>query len=465
MQRARGNELNDSELWMAVLTRVRALVSPKEYDTWFTKLGFKRDGDRAVVVVPNRFFADWIDDNYRHLLDHAVAKTLGDGASLAFEVLDTPPLTAPARSGKLSPSRLPDSLSPRYSFDSFVVGPCNELAHAACRAVAERPGEQYNPLFLYGGAGLGKTHLISSVGNWVVQHFPTMRVVFGSSEAFTNELIKAVRFDGITAFQEKYREVDCLLLDDIQFLAGRERTQEEFFHTFNALYDTGKQIVVTSDQFPRDIKGLERRLRSRFEWGLIADLQPPDEETKVAILTAKAGGRGITLSRKVAFFLARQPNSSVREIEGYLNRIIAVSQLQEVEVTLDMAQRVLGPLLANRRLSVKQVIKATADHFGIKTGDLLSSKKSREVSHPRQLAMFLARRHTNASFPEIGLAFGGKDHSTAVHAVKRVEALLRNSSEVRGQVQAVEKLLFDAREVGDAWLSDGGINDFGRATR
>ena len=449
------------EVWLGASQQLRSLVSSQEYDTWFSPLDLRLEDDaRAVVLVPNRFYAEWIGDRYRSLLEHALSQAAGQSLRLEFEVSLAQEVAPAARPRPLAPVARPllaATLNPRYTFDTFVVGNCNELARAACLAVAEQPGRQYNPLFIFGGAGLGKTHLLGAVGNQFLLHKPGGLVHYGSAEGFTNELIQAIRFDGIARFQEKYRQVDCLLLDDIQFLAGRDRTQEEFFHTFNALHQSGKQIVVTSDKMPKDIPGLEKRLRTRFEWGLMVDLQPPDEETKIAILQKKALERGLELSRKVAGFLAKQPEGNIRVLEGYLTRIIAISTFQGVEITLDLVKRVVGPLISERQVSIDEVLSTVASQFGLKVSDIKGSRKTREVSQPRQVAMYLARRLTRCSFPEIGRFFGGKDHSTVVKGVKKIEGLLKDHPDLAEKVRSTERLLVEGGVAGAARLKDGGI--------
>ncbi len=435
-------------LWAEIIQRLRAGMNAHEFETWFRPLGFRLDEDQAVLLVPNHFYSEWIRERYQESLARAITKAVGPGVGLAFELSDGPVETAPPDAQTMEPMDMEAAepepvspLAPRYTFDNFVVGPCNELAHAACQAVSDHPGRQYNPLFIFGAAGLGKTHLLTAVGNHILKRFSGYKVVYCSTEAFTNELLQAVRFDGISTFRDKYRQVDSLLLDDIQFLAGRERTQEEFFHTFNALYETGKQIILTSDKMPRDIPGLEKRLRTRFEWGLLTDLQVPDEETKVAILQAKAAEHGVDLSRQVCFFLAHQPESNVRVLEGYLTRIIAVSNFQGVEVTLDLVRRVVGPMLAERQVSLDDVMGTVARHYGIKVADIKSSRKTRDVTHPRQVAMYLARKLTRASFPEIGRAFGNKDHSTVVKGVKKLDRVLQEDPEEAERVRSLERIL------------------------
>ncbi|BEQ12935.1 chromosomal replication initiator protein DnaA [Desulfoferula mesophila] len=395
---------------------------------------------RAVFTVPNRFFAEWIAERYSALLGEALNLETGRSLDAAFEVS---PYQAQAKSAVIQPSspKAPPAginLNSTYTFDSFVVGPCNELAHAACMAVADAPGGQYNPLMIFGGSGLGKTHLVSAVANHLVSREPAYQVHYTSSEAYSNELIQAVRFDGIQSFRDKYRRVDGLIIEDIQFLSGRERTQEEFFHTFDALFQAGRQIVLTSDKLPRDIPGLASRLRTRFEWGLLADLQTPDTETKLAILQRKASDKGVVINRQVASYLANQPESSIRVLEGYLNRLVAVSRLRGAEVSLELARQVLGPLASENLVGVEDVLRVVATHFGVRPADIKSSRKSRDISRPRQVTMYLARRLTNASFPEIGQALGGKDHSTVVKGVQRVEKLMAQDPELADTLRVVE---------------------------
>jgi chromosomal replication initiator protein len=458
--------LENKDIWLEVSQRMRAAVGQKDYDAWLKPLGLRVEADRAVLLAPNRFFAAWIQERYWTAIAQAVAQAVGKPLELAMEVGQEPaegaegerPALRVVEAPRLAVAPLETSnLNRQYNFESFVVGKSNELAAAACRAVAEQPGRQYNPLFIFGGPGLGKTHLLTAVGNHILKRQPGAVIHYGSAESFSNELIQAIRFDGLARFQEKYRRVDCLLLDDIHFLAGRERTQEEFFHTFNALYQSNKQIVVTSDKMPREIPGLEKRLRTRFEWGLMVDLQLPDEETKVAILQRKAAERGLELSHKVAHFLARQPEANVRVLEGYLTRVIAISSFQGVEVTLDLVQRVVGPLVSERQVSIEDVLSTVAAQFGIKVADLKGSRKTRDVSLPRQVAMFLARRLTRASFPEIGRSFGGKDHSTVVKGVKRIEEQLRENPELAEQVRVAERSLTERRFNGGLQMNEGGI--------
>ena len=322
-------------------------------------------------------------------------------------------------------------LAPRYSFDAFIVGPSNQFAHAACRAVAEAPSRSYNPLFIYGGVGLGKTHLMHAIGHYVVTHLSGLKLTYISSERFMNEMINAVRYDRILDFRERYRSVDVLLVDDIQFIAGKEGTQNEFFHTFNALYDAQKQIVISSDCPPHEIPSLEERLRSRFEWGLIADIQAPDLETKVAILRKKAEAEGIPLPDNVAIYIAGKIKSNIRELEGSLIRLIAYASLTGREISLALAQDVLRNVLQHddRAVTIEIIQKFVSDYYQLKLGELKSRNNSKSIALPRQVAMYLCKSLTNASLPEIGRSFGGKHHSTVIHSIRKIEDLRQRDAD------------------------------------
>lgn len=444
-------------LWEQVRQTMRGQVDHREFETWLAPLAMRLEADWAVISAPNRFFVDWIKDHYLSQLEQVISQCAARPLRLRFEtgngpvpasrpVEAQPALAQPAPAAPALTSLAQPTLKPGYTFETFIVGTCNELAHAACRAVAQQPGRQYNPLLIFGGAGLGKTHLLHAVGNAFYQRDPRAKVLYTTCEAFTNELIQAVRFDSIGRFQEKYRGLDCLLLDDIQFLAGRERTQEELFHTFNALQESGGQIVLTSDDPPRELQGVVKRLRTRFEGGLTADLQPPPSEIMVAILQSKALAKGMDLSDQVAMFLARQPESNVRVLEGYLNRIIAVSRFQGVEVTLELARRVVGPLMAQRQVSVEEVLQTVAARYGVRVGELKSSRKTRDVTRPRQVAMFLARQLTGQSYPEIGRALGGKDHSTVVKGVKKIQGQMAREAALAEEIRTLERELLEGGE-------------------
>ncbi len=328
-------------------------------------------------------------------------------------------------------------MNPRYTFDTFVVGPSNQFAHAACRAVAEAPARSYNPLFIYGGVGLGKTHLMHAVGHYIVQHARSLRLTYVSSERFMNEMINALRYERILDFRERYRNIDVLLVDDIQFIGGKESTQTEFFHTFNALFDSAKQIVISSDAPPHEIAALEERLRSRFEWGLIADIQPPDLETKVAILRKKAEAEAVPLPDNVAIYIASKIRSNVRELEGSLIRLVAYASMTGAEINLALAQHVLRNVLSNdeRVVTIDVIQKFVADYYQLRTNELKSRNNSKSIALPRQVAMYLCKALTRASLPEIGKAFGGKHHSTVIHSIQKIDGMRQRDAEFSALLQ------------------------------
>jgi chromosomal replication initiator protein len=380
--------------------------------------------------VPNKFFGDWLHTHYGSLLAEAVATARGGGdLAVNFVVLqkpagrqaDTHTLLNAARAAGPGRSRRGAQLNPKYTFKSFVVGAGNQFAHAACMAVAEQPGKAYNPLFIYGGVGLGKTHLLNAIGNHVAEQ-TDLRIAYLTTEQFTNEVINSIRYDKMMDLRKRYRHIDMLMIDDIQFLAGKERTQEEFFHTFNALYEAHKQIVLSSDRFPKDMPDIEERLRSRFEWGLIADLQPPDVETRIAILRKKSEDEGVQLPEDVIQFLSTTMKSNIRELEGSLVRLGAYASLTGQVITLDMAKNVLRDLIGDKKkiVSMEDIQEAVCAQFHVKLTDLKSRRRSKTLVHPRQIAMYLCRELTDASYPEIGRHFGGKDHTTIIHACRQV---------------------------------------------
>ncbi len=436
-------------IWDQVLARVETKVNQHIYSTWFKPTSFVADtGTFLQVRVPNALFSNWLTKHYSVVLQEALAEVNRQGCAVSFvtdegeRAQERPELRSSAMtstereatraSGHLesldqnqdAPVSSP-GLAPRYSFDAFIVGPSNQFAHAACRAVAEAPSRSYNPLFIYGGVGLGKTHLMHAIGHYVLTHLKTLKLTYISSERFMNEMINAVRYDRILDFRERYRSVDVLLVDDIQFIAGKEGTQNEFFHTFNALYDSQKQIVISSDCPPHEIPSLEERLRSRFEWGLIADIQPPDLETKVAILKKKAETEGIPLPDNVAIYIAGKIKSNIRELEGSLIRLIAYASLTGREVSLALAQDVLRNVLQHddRAVTIEIIQKFVSDYYQLKLTELKSRNNSKSVAMPRQIAMYLCKSLTSASLPEIGRSFGGKHHSTVIHSIRKIEDL------------------------------------------
>jgi chromosomal replication initiator protein len=420
-------------IWDQVLTRVETKVNRHSYYTWFKPTSFVADkGASLQIRVPNALFRDWLNKHYSAVMSEALSEVHRQGCEVFFVTDEAiPPEELPALP---EPAPEPDvqgvvseagSLAPRYSFDTFIVGPSNQFAHAASRAVAEAPSRSYNPLFIYGGVGLGKTHLMHAIGHYVLNHQRNLKLTYISSERFMNEMINAVRYDRILDFRERYRSVDVLLVDDIQFIAGKEGTQNEFFHTFNALYDSQKQIVISSDCPPHEITSLEERLRSRFEWGLIADIQPPDLETKIAILKKKAESEGIPLPDNVAIYIAGKIKSNIRELEGSLIRLIAYASLTGREISLPLAQDVLRNILQHdeKAVTIEIIQKFVADYYQLKLGDLKSRNNSKSIAMPRQIAMYLCKGLTSASLPEIGRSFGGKHHSTVIHSIRKIEAL------------------------------------------
>ena len=400
------------------------------------------EGDHLRIGAPNRFSRDWLTQHHLGALQHAAADVIGGQPRVSIVVDDSiePALddAPPAPSGRPGGGTT-EGLNPRYTFDTFVVGSSNQFAQAACQAVAELPSKAYNPLFIYGGVGLGKTHLLHAVGHETVRLFPGMTVVYLSSERFTNELINAIRYDRTAEFRARYRTIDLLLIDDIQFISGKERTQEEFFHTFNDLYESRKQIIVSSDCSPKDIPEIEERLRSRFEWGLIADIQPPDFETRVAILKKKAAVERVRLADDVAYLIASRIKSNIRELEGSLTLMIAFCALTGREMSVDLAQEVLADLWGDEEkvITIEQIQRKVSDFFGVKLSDLKAKNRTKAVAFPRQIAMYLARQLTHASLAEVGRAFGGKDHTTVLHAVDKVTTLLQEDPKLRKTIDGL----------------------------
>lgn len=446
-------------VWDAVLARIETKVNRFSYFSWFHPTSLVRDaGDRLLIQVPNPMAAEWLTTHYPALIEEALAEVGRPGVQVSYESADgvlaegaavTPGPSSAAP--ELAEEAVPDlgealaleddhaGLSPRYSFDTFIVGASNQFADAACRAVAEAPSRSYNPLFIYGGVGLGKTHLMHAIGHYVLNHHPGLKLTYISSERFMNEVINALRYDRILEFRERYRSVDVLLIDDIQFIAGKERTQMEFFHTFNALYDAQKQIVLSSDCPPHQIAQLEERLRSRFEWGLTADIQAPDLETKIAILNRKADSEGIALPSDVALYIAGRIKSNIRELEGSLIRLLAYASLTGREISMALAQEVLRDILRQdeRAITIDGIQKFVADYYQMKMVDLKSRNNSKSVAMPRQVAMYICKTLTNASLPEIGKSFGGKHHSTVIHSIKKVEEMRSKDAVFNNQINSL----------------------------
>lgn len=439
------------EIWNRCLGAVGEKISQKAFDMWLKPLKLLNMSESQIELeVPNKFFKDWISDNYQSILKDALLQITKKNYSINFRLNEgkEEKETTPREFDKLPTAKVikeakDDGLNPSYNFAAFIVGSCNQFAHAAALAVANLPAKDYNPLFIYGGVGLGKTHLINAIGNQIAPNDPPAKICYISSEKFTNELINCLRYEKMTDFRNKYRNKDVLLVDDIQFLGGKERTQEEFFHTFNSLYESHKQIVLTSDKPPKDIPGLEERLRSRIGWGLIADIQPPDIETRVAILGKKAEMNNIALSNDVGLFLASHLGSNVRELEGALTRLGAYASLTGNDININMAKEMLKDIFSDREkmISIENIQKAAANFFNIKVSDLKSPKKLKIYALPRQISMYLCRTMTKSSFPEIGAKFGGKDHSTVIHAFRQIEKKATDDSYIKNAVETLKNEL------------------------
>jgi chromosomal replication initiator protein len=433
-------EREAANLWDKFLERVKSRVSINTFNTWFQPTRLNRaDSDIIYVQIPTTVFRQVLTRTYGEIVK-AVFHELGVPAMrVQYVCTEEEPVaaapvaaTASTKQSKLDFESSDHQLNTRYTFDSFVVGKSNEFAHAASRAVAEQPSKAYNPLFLYGGVGMGKTHLMHAIGHTIKQRNPAARLSYVSAEKFTIEVINSLRFDKMFSFRERFHTVDVLLVDDIQFIAGKERTQEEFFHTFNALYEQHKQIVISSDCLPKDINSIEERLRSRFEWGLIADIQPPDLETKIAILQKKAENDRFVLPDDVAEYIARAIKSNVRELEGALTRLMAYASLTGAAVSLATAQQVLRNIIASqeKRVTIEVIQKRVSEHFNLREQDLKVRSNTRAIAFPRQVAMYIVKQLTTASLPEIGRQFGGKHHTTVLHSINKIEEMRRSDKEL-----------------------------------
>ena len=425
--------------------RLKEKVGLHNFETWIKPLHVTDVRDGAVTIeVPSTLFRDWLNDNYIETIQAEFSRHYDEPVAITISVN---PATRSdheqIRPSRKSPQPDPSTLIPRYTFENFVVGASNQFAHAACLAVANRPAASYNPLFIYGGVGLGKTHLVNAVGHRLVQRDPGQKVIYTTFESFMNQLIGSLRRDHMNEFKNYYRNIDVLILDDIQFIAGKERTQEEFFHTFNSLYESHKQIIITSDRFPKEIPKLEDRLRNRFEWGLTADIQPPDIETRIAILIKKAEEEEIDLPPDVTNFLATNIWSNVRELEGALTSLGAFASLTKVEITTDLAKEVLQHTLKDnhKQVTVRNIQKAICEHFDVKISELKSKRRTKNLALARQMAMYLCRKFTATSFPAIGAEFGGRDHSTVIHASKTIEKKTVTDPYVKATVERLVRQL------------------------
>ncbi|HEY4553746.1 MAG TPA: chromosomal replication initiator protein DnaA [Bacillaceae bacterium] len=443
---------NIADLWDKVLTSIEKKISKPSFDTWlkFTK-AHKLQGDTLVVTAPNEFARDWLEGRYSQLIAGILLEILGEELTVRFIIppnQDEEEKELPAVKKKPKdeePSDLfQNMLNPKYTFDTFVIGSGNRFAHAASLAVAEAPANAYNPLFIYGGVGLGKTHLMHAIGHYVLEHNPAAKVVYLSSEKFTNEFINSIRDNKAEDFRSKYRNVDVLLIDDIQFLAGKEQTQEEFFHTFNTLHEESKQIVISSDRPPKEIPTLEDRLRSRFEWGLITDITPPDLETRIAILRKKAKADGLDIPNEVMLYIANQIDSNIRELEGALIRVVAYSSLINKDINADLAAEALKDIIPSSKpkvITIHDIQKTVGAEYNVKLEDFKAKKRTKSVAFPRQIAMYLSRELTDFSLPKIGEEFGGRDHTTVIHAHEKISKLLQTDPDLQSKVDDIRELL------------------------
>ena len=467
--------LNLKELWRAALGELQLAMPKANYDTWFKETYVVSEEDDVFCIgVPNAFAREWLDNKYRSQVRTSLQRLVGRTVDVRFITVPggaahtagtghrthgpaqngpnqgeqgssgvTPVAPPSERRGELSP--ITAILNPRYTFATFVVGSNNRLAHAAALSVAERPGHSYNPLFVYGGSGLGKTHLMHAIGHAVLSRHPKKRVAYATSEKFTNEFINSIRGQKSEEFRERYRRIDVLLIDDIQFIAGKEGTQEEFFHTFNAIHEEGKQIILSSDRPPKAIPQLEDRLRSRFEWGLIADISTPDLETRIAILRAKAEAANVSVPPPVIDFLAQRIVSNIRELEGALTRIVAYATLNAVAVTTDLAQTILQNILYNPRrqsLSPERIVETVAKYYGVPSDQLRGKARDKQIVLPRQIAMYLMREETEAPLIRIGDALGGRDHSTILHGCEKIEREMTENDDFRRDINALRESLY-----------------------
>ncbi|MDT0163888.1 chromosomal replication initiator protein DnaA [Bacillus sp. AG4(2022)] len=444
---------NIADLWNNALANIEKKISKPSFDTWLKSTkAHSLQGDLLIITAPNEFARDWLEERYSQLISGILYDITGEELGVKFiipqnqgeEEVDLP---VPPKKGKKDDDQpeLPlNMLNPKYTFDTFVIGSGNRFAHAASLAVAEAPAKAYNPLFIYGGVGLGKTHLMHAIGHYVQDHNPAAKVVYLSSEKFTNEFINSIRDNKAVDFRNKYRNVDVLLIDDIQFLAGKEQTQEEFFHTFNTLHEESKQIVISSDRPPKEIPTLEDRLRSRFEWGLITDITPPDLETRIAILRKKAKAEGLDIPNEVMLYIANQIDSNIRELEGALIRVVAYSSLINKDINADLAAEALRDIIPSSKpkvITIHEIQKTVGEHYSVKLEDFKAKKRTKSVAFPRQIAMYLSRELTDFSLPKIGEEFGGRDHTTVIHAHEKISKLLQTDQQLQKQLKELNELL------------------------
>ncbi|MBM7693577.1 chromosomal replication initiator protein [Peribacillus deserti] len=445
---------NIAALWNKALGKIETKISKPSFETWLKSTkAHNLQGDTLTVVAPNDFARDWLEERYSHLISGVLLELTGEELEVKFmipqnqgeEDYDIPQPAKKIKKADAETIEFPlNMLNPKYTFDTFVIGSGNRFAHAASLAVAEAPAKAYNPLFIYGGVGLGKTHLMHAIGHYVLEHNPAAKVLYLSSEKFTNEFINSIRDNKAVDFRNKYRSVDVLLIDDIQFLAGKEQTQEEFFHTFNTLHEESKQIIISSDRPPKEIPTLEDRLRSRFEWGLITDITPPDLETRIAILRKKAKAEGLDIPNEVMLYIANQIDTNIRELEGALIRVVAYSSLINKDINADLAAEALKDIIPSSKpkmITIIDIQKAVGEHFQVKLEDFKAKKRTKSVAFPRQIAMYLSRELTDFSLPKIGEEFGGRDHTTVIHAHEKISKMIQSDIQFQRQLQEINDRL------------------------
>ena len=438
-----------NEIWEKTLNIIKGELTEVSFNTWMkSAVPISYNNDIIKLGVPNDFTKDILETRYKETIINSINKITSKMYQIEFCIL-TDEIEEEQVKGSLNESRnvkfsdeMSSTLNPKYKFDSFVIGNSNRFAHAASLAVAESPAKAYNPLFIYGGVGLGKTHLMHAIGHYILQNNPNSKVVYVSSEKFTNELINSIKDDKNVEFRNKYRNVDVLLIDDVQFIAGKERTQEEFFHTFNALHDANKQIILSSDRPPKEIPTLEDRLRSRFEWGLTADIQPPDFETRIAILKKKADVENLTIPNEVMVYIASKIKSNIRELEGALIRIVAYSSLTNRAISVDLTSEALKDIISNKQtkhITIELIQDVVANYFNLRIEDFKSQRRTRNVAYPRQIAMYLCRKLTDMSLPKIGEEFGGRDHTTVIHAYEKISGNLKTDEVLQNTINDISK--------------------------
>lgn len=447
--------MTNQQIWQAILGNLEVTLSKANFTTWFKNTAIVEKGPNYVVIsVPNLFTKEWLQNKYNEDILKALRMIAPEVKEIKYQIASAGAPVAKSNQPEIqikngntvrpSPNQNNTGLNPKYTFETFVTGKSNELAHAACLAVSKKPGMVYNPLFIYGGVGLGKTHLMQAIGHEILKRAPESKILYVSSEKFTNEFIQAISTGRVPQFKEAYRNVDVLMIDDVQFLAGKEQTQEEFFHTFNALHQNNKQIVLSSDRLPKDIPAIEERLVSRFEWGMVADIQAPDFETRLAILKAKAHEKHYEVIQEVLVHIAETIQSNIRELEGALNRLMVYCQLNNTKPTVEQARTVLaGVASAKKRVvTIKKLMEVVADFYNITTEDLLKQSRRKEFVKPRQVAMFLMREQLENSFPSIGEHFGGRDHTTVMHAVEKISKLMNEKESLKQEVDLLVNKLY-----------------------